>query len=93
MANVGRKPDYTLSAKTKTGGFKGRIGAAWKQDDGSIQLKLDPFVQLSGAAIAVDDIWLTLYPTDENYKWEAPKKEEKTEKHPNAPDFEDDVPF
>ncbi len=42
-----KKPDYDLAAMNKLTGDKNyRCGAAWKNDDGSISIKLDPFVVL-----------------------------------------------
>ncbi len=54
-----RKPDYLLKAMNKTTGEKtGRIGAAWNNEDGSINIVLDLCVQLSGDK----DIELRLFP-------------------------------
>jgi hypothetical protein len=42
-----RKPDYDLAAMNKrTGERNYRCGAAWKNDDGTISIKLDPFIVL-----------------------------------------------
>lgn len=44
-----RKPDYRISCMdTETGAKSGPLGAAWKNADGSIALKLDPGVALVG---------------------------------------------
>lgn len=46
---AGRSPDYFLAALDKeTDDRNNRIGAAWEEDDGSIAIKLDHFVQLKG---------------------------------------------
>ena len=46
---IGRKPDYNLGAMDKETDMKGKIGAAWINDDGSIGIKLNPWVVLDGA--------------------------------------------
>lgn len=58
----GRAPDYNVSAIHKGTGHRGQIGAAWKKDDGSIQIRLHAFVVLS----AVQDIVITLFPREPN---------------------------
>lgn len=54
-----KAPDYILKAMNKeTGEKSGRIGAAWNNKDGSINIVLDLCVQLSGAK----EIELRLFP-------------------------------
>lgn len=74
--NVGRKPDYTISAMMKINrDAKGRVGAGWTQLDGSIQVKLDPFVVLQGEANGGEGMFLTLYPVKDRA---APEKASAT---------------
>jgi hypothetical protein len=59
-----RKPDFILGGLLKDGTRYGsrrsnNIGAAWLNDDGSLMLKLDPFVVLEGSR---EDMILTLFP-------------------------------
>lgn len=55
-----RRPDYALSVmNTKTGG-RGKVGAAWREKDGSIQIRLNPMVTLTDAW----DHVLMLFPND-----------------------------
>lgn len=57
----GGGPDYIVKAMTKSGPARtGRIGAAWKSEQGWISIKLDPFVTISGA----DDLIITVFPND-----------------------------
>jgi hypothetical protein len=55
---VGRTPDYTLSALNKSNEHKGKIGVAWNNSDGSITIKLNPFVVIS----AVQGLVINLFP-------------------------------
>ena len=60
-----RRPDFRLKAMTRQGVTperKGTIGAGWQNDDGSIAIKLDPFVQISGA----DNLVIMLFPADQD---------------------------
>lgn len=59
-----RKPDFILAAllKGKTqeeSRMANNLGAAWVNPDGSIRIKLDPFVVLEGSE---DRLVLTLFP-------------------------------
>jgi len=59
----GRKPDYRVGVKTKQGAGKsgqGTIGAAWKEDDGTISIVLNPCVVLRFE----DDVVIRLFPND-----------------------------
>jgi hypothetical protein len=58
MKNLGRKPDYRLSAMNKDTDEKGRVGAAWKNEDGTISVVLDPFITLTSSK----DLILNLFP-------------------------------
>ncbi len=53
-----RPPDYDVSAMKKGTEFKGRVGAAWRNEKGQIQIYLNPFVVLE----ASPDLMLTLFP-------------------------------
>lgn len=44
---AGRKPDYNVHAMDKGTEEKSRIGAAWGNPDGSISIKLNPFIALT----------------------------------------------
>lgn len=48
-----RQPDYNVSCLNKQTEVKGKIGAAWINDDGSIRIVLDPFVVLPPSPVAV----------------------------------------
>jgi hypothetical protein len=63
------QPDLVLKAMDKvTGNRSGKIGAAWLNADGSVQLSLDPGVSITYNT----DIVYMLFPNDR-----PPKKEEK----------------
>lgn len=89
MANVTRKPDYNVSilVRDSARGVKGRVGAAWKQRDGSIQIKLDACAILQGPAYA-PDMLITLFPVKEEATAEA-----RPRPAPPPDDLEDDIPF
>lgn len=53
-----RAPDYYVKAMSKTRNEKSQVGAAWKNPNGSISVKIDPFVILQGGA----DLLVTLFP-------------------------------
>lgn len=55
---MSRKPDYDLSAMNKHTDEKARVGAAWKEDDGSISIVMTPFVTLQSSKSLV----LKLFP-------------------------------
>jgi hypothetical protein len=66
-----RKPDYKLKALDKFSGRKNNdLGAAWKNEDGSISIVLNPCVQISSNA----DLVLNLFPRDENFIENVKKK-------------------
>jgi hypothetical protein len=59
-----RKPDFILGGLLKgetrdDSRRSNNIGAAWLNDDGSLMLKLDPFIVLEGSR---EDMILTLFP-------------------------------
>lgn len=59
----GRKPDYRVGVKTRQSASKsgqGTIGAAWKEDDGTISIVLNPCVVLRFE----DDVVIRLFPND-----------------------------
>ena len=82
------KPDYTLWVASDAG--KGRAGAAWKNEDGSISIAIDPYVILKGRGHSGAPRTVMLYPAG---SYEARKKaeEEAAAKVPDGPD--DDIPF
>ena len=60
MSTKGRKPDYQVSALNKGTENKGNVGAAWKNDNGTISIVLNKFVVLNQA----DDLLITLFPPE-----------------------------
>lgn len=66
---MARKPDFWLKAmdKSKERHKSGKIGAGWKNTDGSISIDLEPFVQLNGSK----DLVLTLFPIERAKSEEA----------------------
>lgn len=56
-----RKPDYRLAVMDKEFDKKGRIGAAWANDDGSISIVIDP-----GCSASYNPNFVyTLFPNDD----------------------------
>lgn len=78
---AGRLPDYRLKVLNRENDYSSSIGAAWKNDDGSISIQLDHFVVLKGRGHG-GDIVITLFLND---------KERKRSRKPD--DTGDDVPF
>ena len=64
-ATAGKKPDWNMSVVHRVTGVKGRVGVAWTKPDGSISIKLNPYVTLSGSD---PDMFLTLFAYDETYE-------------------------
>ena len=57
----GEKPTHYLSAFARNSpeGVKGRVGEAWMKPDGSISIRLNPYVTLTS------EVGLTLWPRNE----------------------------
>lgn len=68
---MNRKPDYDVSALNKATDVKGRIGAAWKNDDGTISVILNDFVAVKQEG----DLLITLFPKSDAVKPKKKKKE------------------
>ncbi len=89
---MARSPDFNLSAwrtADSTGREivqKGKVGAAWVNDDGTIDISLNTCVVLSAA----DGFKLTLYPNDDSY---IPKKKKKTTEPVATGPHNDGSPF
>lgn len=56
----GRKPDYNVWAVDKKTGISGDIGAAWINEDGTVRIKLNPFVVID---TGVGAFMIKMYPT------------------------------
>ena len=69
---LGRQPDFNVLAMDKNNDkvLKGTIGVAWKNQDGSIRMKINPFVVLD---TRLHDLVLTLFPVTTN--WKSKKKD------------------
>ena len=92
-----RPPDYDIAAldRTSPSAKNPSVGGAWKNDDGTITIKIRPFVVLTGGP----DLFLTLFPAEENRKARplasAPTFAEKRRNPPKRPAslLDDDIPF
>lgn len=91
----GRKPDYYLSAKNMDTSVKGRCGAAWKNDDGSISIVLDPWVTLQSPGYSWSKIAIALYPNDGEEGFAKRRVGKQLEPAPaSGGDLDDDdIPF
>lgn len=79
---MNKKPDYSIGALDKTRDVRQpKIGAAWKNADGSISLRIDPFVVLQGGP----QLLVTLFPED------AARVQYNARRKPSSPDEE--IPF
>lgn len=82
---TGRKPDYNVGAVDKVSGFKhSRVGAAWKQGDGQISIKLNPFVVFDCTRM---DIVLPLFPVEGYEERAAGRNKRKTEANDEPPPY------
>lgn len=55
------KPDYTLKTKARDSKHATRVGAAWNNAAGGINIKLDPGIALTGG----EGVDITLWPYEE----------------------------
>lgn len=79
----GRQPDYSLGALDSATDEKNpKIGAAWKNDDGSISISINDFIVLRGNKT----LYLRLFPNDRSTP--PPQKEKYT-----TQDLQKDIPF
>lgn len=86
---AGRRPDYTLSAMDKgNDALKGSVGVAWINEDGSISVRLNPFVVLDTRQHSLE---LRLFKNDRETATPATKKP-KTD-HLKYVESEDEIPF
>ena len=76
------KPTHNLVAKRIGQDYGSRVGVAWKNDSGSISIRLSPCVVISHN----DDIYLTLFPAD--------NQNSGSKYHDSGEDIkDDDIPF
>ena len=82
-----RKPDYRLTVydKAEKKGL-GEVGAAWKNEDGSVTITLNAFVNLSYNP----RFGLRLWPIEKQSGQEVPRDDKKYFKQPYK---DDNVPF
>lgn len=59
-----RKPDYWVKAMNKETNEKRKIGAAWKNQDGSVSIDIDSFTVIASSPHLV----ITLFPIDRSGK-------------------------
>lgn len=88
-----RQPDYHFAAMDKDRDDKamsGRIGVAWKQPDGSIRIKMNPFVVLDAAK---NNLVLTLFPADFHEQRETGGKKNKTSEPIPTETHDDPIPY
>ena len=76
----GQQPTHYLSAfeRNNPSGIKGRVGSAWLKPNGSISIKLNPFVTLTSES------GLTLWPANDR-----DRKREKAQQN----EHDSDIPF
>jgi hypothetical protein len=64
---MARKPDFWVKAMDKRVLGKvssAKVGAAWKNSDGSISIDLNPFTTLETVSRSPKDLVITLFPVD-----------------------------
>lgn len=75
-----RSPDFRISGFNKRNNDKGELGAAWKNKDGSITLRISPFIVLPPLA----DMIITLFP-NKPFKAGQSSVDSKDEVSPQEP--------
>lgn len=92
MSNTGKKPDFNVSAMdttTEPATKNNRIGAAWTNDDGSIRVKIDPFVVIHGGP----NMYVTLWPNDGEQRGRGGGGSSRTPGRRDRGGENDDIPF
>lgn len=79
---VPRPPDYNVSALNKKTDMKGVIGAAWKNQDGTIRIKLNPFLVIDTSR---HDLVVTLFPANKRDQNVYKRKQEAVEPASETP--------
>ncbi len=88
---AGKKPDYSLSAMDKdTDRLKGTVGVAWINDDGSISIRLNPFVILDTRE---HNLELRLFKNDGMYAKQPKKQLPQSVSVEHTFDPSDEIPF
>lgn len=59
---AGRKPNYNVGALNKRTDEKNSVGVGWANDNGSISIRLDPFITLTSSP----DLVITLFIKDKD---------------------------
>lgn len=55
---AGRKPDYKVSCmNVVTNARQARVGVAWHNEDGTINIKFDPFIQVPAGQDHLIKLW------------------------------------
>lgn len=68
---MSKKPDYSVGALDKTRDVRQpKVGVAWKNENGTITIALDPFVVLRGGP----ELVVTLFPADTPWTARGPAK-------------------
>lgn len=57
---AGRKPDFWLKAMNPASKEKGKVGAGWRNEDGSISIDINAFIVLKSSP----DLNLTMFPIE-----------------------------
>lgn len=77
-----KRPDWTVSALDKSSDrLKGQVGVAWDQDNGTIRIKLNPFVRLD---TSTQDLFITLFPIDGADHADRPSRQTKGKAKPRS---------
>lgn len=85
----GNKPDYYVGClDTETERKNPRLGAAWINNDGTISIKLDDFVTVTGSK----STYLRLFPNRDRSQ-AKPQTPEAATKAYTTTDLQEDIPF
>lgn len=87
MTDAPRKPDFTIRAIRKGTQTKGEIGVAWKNEDGSIFMKFNPFVTVPVG----DDCAITAFLIDSSPRPAQPRRTPVP--RGSRSDMDDEIPF
>lgn len=93
---AGKKPDYDVACLDKETEFKGRVGAAWINPDGSVSVVLNHRVSLPTQNGT--NLLITLFPTTskavlKGVPSDKPASQASSTNSPQPAPSDDDVPF
>jgi len=86
----GRKPDYSVGALNRdTDEKNSKVGAAWRNDDGSIDVQINDFIVIRGSKTT----YLRLFPSQDRSQARLLQTPQEENKAYTTKNLQDDIPF